>query len=118
MNYRIERINGELQKTIADIIRTRVRNPHVTGMVSVIGVDTAKDLKTAKVIVSIYGDAEKANETFEALNSCAGFIRHELSNDFKDLRVVPQLRFVLDKSMEYSEKIHTLLEDIKKNDDR
>ncbi|MCI8434887.1 MAG: 30S ribosome-binding factor RbfA [Clostridia bacterium] len=117
MNHRIERVNAELQRVVADIIRNRVKNPNLTGMVSVVGVDTAKDLKTAKVIVSIYGSAEAVEKSFEALKNSAGFIRHELSTDLKDFRVMPQLTFVLDKSMEYSEKINTILEDIKQHDD-
>lgn len=117
MNHRIERVNAELQRVIADIIRNRVKNPNLTGMVSVVGVDTAKDLKTAKVIVSIYGSSEAVEKSFEALKNSAGFIRHELSIDLKDFRVMPQLTFVLDKSMEYSEKINTILEDIKQHDD-
>lgn len=114
MNYRLDRINSEMQKSIADIIANRVRNPHLTAMVSVLKVDVAKDLKTAKVYVSIYGDEQSGAETFDALKSCAGYIRHELSVDFRDLRVVPELRFLRDNSQAYSEKINSILEDLKK----
>lgn len=114
MNYRLDRLNSEMQKSIADIIRNRVKNPHITEMVSVFRVDTAKDLKTAKVYVSVYGDPDKCDATFAALVGCAGFIRHELSVDFRDLRVVPQLTFIRDTSEAYSEKINAILEGLKK----
>lgn len=114
MNYRIDRINSEMQKSLADIIAHRVKNPHLTEMVSIVKMDVAKDLKTAKVYVSIYGDETRAEETFQALKSSAGYIRHELSVDFKDLRVVPELRFIRDTSQAYSEKINAILEDLKK----
>lgn len=112
MNHRIERVNAELQRVIADVIRNRVKNPHLTGMVSVTEVDTAKDLKTAKVYVSIY-NSQSVEESFGALKVSAGFIRHELTTELKDFRVMPELHFVLDTSMAYSEKINTILEDIK-----
>ncbi len=116
MSFRLERINSEMQKSISDIVTNRLKDPRVTEMVSVLKVDTAKDLKTAKVYVSIYGDKDKSAATFDALKKTAGFIRKELSVDFKDLRVVPSLSFFLDTSMEYSEKINTLIQEIKNNE--
>lgn len=116
MSYRMERINSEMQKTISEIIHERLKDPRITEMVSVLSVSVSKDLKTAKVIVSIYGEPDKADTTFQALIKSAGFIRHEMSVQLKDLRAVPQLRFVLDKSGEYSERIESLIEEIKEHD--
>lgn len=118
MSFRIERINSEMQKSISDIIQSRVKDPRVGGMISVIKVDTAKDLKTAKVYVSIYGEKESANASFEALKNCAGYIKKELSTDFHDLRVVPTLKFILDDSMEYSEKINNIMQGIKRSNEK
>lgn len=113
MNFRIDRINSEMQKSISAIIR-RLKDPRITSMVSVIEVNTAKDLKTAKVYVSCYGgDTE---QTFEAIKRCSGHIRKELSDEFKELRCVPQLNFILDISMDYSEKINAILTEIKKDE--
>ena len=113
---RTSRLNGEFQKEISEIIRTRLkdREPELKGLISVTETDVAPDLKTAKVYVSIYGDPDKCDATFAALVSCAGFIRHELSVDFRDLRVVPQLTFIRDTSEAYSEKINAILEELKK----
>ncbi|MCL2822252.1 MAG: 30S ribosome-binding factor RbfA [Firmicutes bacterium] len=109
MSIRIKRINSEMQKHIMEIIRTRLNNPKISGMISVLGVSVAKDLKTAKVTVSITGDAD---ETFAALVESRGFIKRELSQVFKDLRTTPDLVFILDRSMEYSLKISKILDEI------
>ena len=116
MNHRTDRINSEMLKSISEIIRDKVKDPRVSEMVSITKVDTAKDLKTAKVYVSIYGDAEKSESTFNALKNCEGFICHELSLDFKYLRTVPHLNFIRDDTEEYGRRIDLILKGIKDND--
>ena len=116
MNYRVERVNSELQKCISTIIRDKVKNPNVTEMISVTGVSTSKDLKNAKVFISLYGDKSKFQSTFDALVRCEGFIRHELSVEFAHLRTIPELRFVMDNSASYGEHIDSLIEEIKEHD--
>ncbi len=116
MNVRLERINSEIMKELSVIIRN-LKDPRITEMISVLSVDTAKDLKTAKVYVSIYGNEEKKQETFNALVHSVGFIRKELSVALRDLKSVPQIKFILDTSMEYSQKINTILEGITFHDD-
>ena len=117
MKFREDRLNGELQRMLSQII-SKLKDPRITEMVSVLSVSVAKDLKTAKVTVSIFGsgDEEKKQTTFAALCRCAGFIRKELSREFQDLRTVPELTFILDTSQAYSERIEKLIEEIKKND--
>ena len=114
MSYRIERINSEMLKSISDIISNRIKDPRVEGMVSVLEVDVSKDLKYAKVYVSIYAD--DAQKTLKALNNCSSFDRKELSADFRDLKSVPQVTFILDNSEEYSKKINDILKDLSLND--
>ncbi|MBE5731488.1 MAG: 30S ribosome-binding factor RbfA [Clostridiales bacterium] len=115
MNFRMDRLNGEMQKNISDIINNKIKDPRVAGkMISVLSVNCAKDLKTAKVYLSIYGEKSEAKKAFEAVCHCAGFIRKEMSMYFKDIRTIPQLTFFLDDSMEYSAKIDSILEQIKK----
>ena len=115
MNFRMDRINGEMQKNISDIIRNKIKDPRVVGkMISVLSVNCAKDLKTAKVYLSIYGDKAESQKAFEGVCHCAGFIRKEMSIYFNDIRTIPQLTFFLDTSMEYSAKIDSILEQIKK----
>ncbi len=113
MNFRVERVNSELQKSISEIIR-RLKDPRISSMVSVLEVSTSKDLSSAKVYVSCYGGDEK--ETLAALSSCAGYIRRELRNEYREMRIVPELRFMLDTSMQYGEKIDAILENLKNKD--
>lgn len=117
MSYRTERLNSEMRKVLSQII-SRLKDPRISSMVGVTSVNVAKDLKTAKVRVEIYGDNESAQvkETFDTLWHSAGYIRKELSQEFKDLRTIPELTFVLDKSLQYSAQIDKILEEIKNND--
>ena len=115
MSYRQERINSEMRKVLSQII-SKLKDPRVSAMVSVTSVVVAKDLKTAKVSVEIFGENGDADETFNALCRCAGFIRKELSVEFHDLRTIPELTFVRDNSLQYSSNIERILEEIKKND--
>ena len=116
MNFRMDRINGEMQKNISDIIRNKIKDPRVAGkMISVLSVNCAKDLKTAKVYISVYGNKEDAKKAFEGVCHCSGFIRKEMAMYFSDIRTIPQLSFFLDESMEYSAKIDSILEQIKNN---
>ena len=106
------RINGEVLKELSNIIRGEIKDPRINPMTSVVAVDVAPDLKTAKVYVSIFEpDAEKKVNSFKILCANAGHIRHSLAQVLR-LRTVPELKFILDDSMEYGEKIDKLLKNI------
>lgn len=111
---RSSRLNGEYQKEISEIIRTRLKDkePELKGIISVTEVDVASDLKTAKIYISIYAkdDAEKA-KSFDILSENAGFIRHELSQVMR-MRTVPALTFLWDGSMAYGAKMDELFKKI------
>lgn len=117
MSFRTDRLNSEMRKVIADIIENKIKDPRKSQMVSVMRVEVAKDLKTAKVYLSIFGDVAKADETFSAVVNAAGFIRRELSLVFNEIRTVPALEFRKDNSLEYSSKIDSILEEIRNGDD-
>ena len=114
MSYRNERLNAEMQKVIADVIENKIKDPRKTEMVSVLSVAVAKDLKTAKVFLSIFGDEDKKQATFDAVVKASGFIRKELSVAVRDIRCVPSLEFKLDTSSDYSAKIESLLQELKR----
>lgn len=113
MSYRLQRLGKELQKSIAEIIKYKVKDPKVSDLVSVLEVKVSKDLQIAKVKVSIFGDNKQ--DTFEALKNSAGFIRKEVAVLFKDIRNIPQLIFELDNTEEYVQHINKLIEEINKN---
>lgn len=110
-----ERLNGEFQREIYDIIVNRLKDADVTEMVSVMKAEIAPDLKHAKVWLSVYStDAEKKERTFRAVERSAGFIRRELARVMRT-RTVPELHFLLDDSMEYSARIDKLIDEIHKD---
>jgi len=114
---RIGRINSEMQKSLSVTINSKVKDPRVSGMITITSVECAKDLKTAKVFVSIFGGSDEDKQaSMAALNSAQGFIRSELARDLKSLRTVPQLTFLMDESIAYGEKIDNILDEIKKSE--
>lgn len=113
-NVRYDRINEEVKKAISEIIR-EMKDPRISPMTTIMSAEVTNDLKQAKVRVSVYDkdDAVRA-ESVAALNRAAGFIRHELGNRI-DLRALPQLKFTLDNSIEYSVHIAQILNDLNKD---
>lgn len=93
------RINDEVQRSLAQIIRD-VKDPRISPLTSVTGVEVAPDLKTCKVYISVYGDLEAGQRTMEGLHSAGGFIRGELAHRV-NLRNTPELKFILDDSIAY-----------------
>lgn len=109
-----ERLSSQFREEIYGIISTDIRNkyPRLSAIISVTETDVAPDLKTAKVYVSIYdADAERRKASYGILCASAGHIRHVLSQTLR-LRTIPELKFILDDSMEYGEKIDRLLKNI------
>ena len=109
-NVRMSRINAEIQKSIAETITNKINNPDVDNMiVSVTRVDTAPDLETCKVYISILGSDDQRKKCFDAIVKSAGFIRHELSRSVR-LKSVPVLTFKFDTSYETGERIMNLID--------
>lgn len=107
---RINRIDEEYRKEISHIIDYEVKNPNITGLISVTKVNVTADLKYAKVYVSIL-NSKNLKETLANLKKSAGFIRTQLAKKV-NLRNTPEILFELDDSMEYGAKIDTILKEI------
>jgi ribosome-binding factor A len=105
---RTRRVSEQLQRELAELIRTEIRDPRV-GMVSVSGVEVSKDLNHAKVFVSVLGEAGEAESAVAALNHAAGFLRGELGRRMV-IRVVPHLRFIHDHSLEDGARLSALID--------
>lgn len=110
---RTDRLNSLLKEVISEVIRREVRNPHVTELVTVTRVQISKDLRHAKVFISVIGSEQNKMETIEALNSAAGFIAVQSSQKVV-MRYFPELRFLLDDSVEKHMRIEELLNKISK----
>lgn len=113
-NTRFERINEELKKEISHIISYELKNPNVTGLISVTKAKVTPDLKYAKIYVSIL-NSKNDNETLEGLKKSSGFIRSQIAKRI-NLRITPELVFEKDDSMEYGAKIDSILRGLKKEE--
>lgn len=107
---RLGRIEEEYRKELSQIIGYELKNPNVTGLISVTKVKVTNDLKYAKVYVSIL-NSKNVKETLAGLKKSSGFIRSELARRV-NLRNTPELVFELDDSLEYGAKIDTILKEI------
>ncbi|MDL2248792.1 30S ribosome-binding factor RbfA [Tyzzerella sp. OttesenSCG-928-J15] len=113
MSQRLMRINDEIFKECANILRTELKDPRISSMVTVTKVDTTKDLSYAKIYVSIMGEDDKKKEVLDGLKNAAGFIRSRIAAAV-NLRNTPELKFVLDDSLEYSLKMEKLISEAAK----
>ncbi len=107
---RLGRIDEEYKKEISQIISYQLKNPNVTGLISVTKVKVTNDLKYAKVYVSIL-NSKNLKETMEGLKKSSGFIRSGLARKI-NLRNTPEILFELDDSLEYGAKIDSILKEI------
>ncbi|HAZ91676.1 MAG TPA: 30S ribosome-binding factor RbfA [Eubacterium sp.] len=111
------RINSEMQKELANIIRTEVKDPRVNPVLtSVVMADVATDLKTCKAYISVLGDEEAGRETIKGLQSAEGYIRMMVAKNL-NLRNTPEITFVLDRSIEYGVRMSKLIDEVNKADE-
>ncbi len=108
------RINGEVQKELSNIIRGEIKDPRINPLTSVVAVEVAPDLKTAKAYISVLGDEESQKNTLIGLRSAEGYIRRELARSI-NLRNTPQIQFILDQSIEYGVKMSKMIDDVTKD---
>ena len=114
--FRADRRNEEVKKTISEVIR-EMKDPRISPMTALTEVEVTKDLKFAKVKVSVYDDDEKKRiASVEALNHAAGFISHELGMRMR-IRAVPSMKFTLDNTIAYSVRISEILNGLHKSED-
>jgi len=108
MVNRIDRISEEVKREMSSIIQNDLKDPRLPTMLSITAVKVTKDLKFAKVYVSILASDEEKKNALLALKSASGFIRREISRRVQ-LRNTPQLQFILDDSIEKGAYISNLI---------
>ena len=108
------RINGEVQRELANIIRGGIKDPRISPLTSVVAVEVAPDLKTCKAYISVLGDGEAQKATLAGLKSAEGYIRRELAHTV-NLRNTPEIRFILDQSIEYGVRMSKMIDDVTKD---
>lgn len=105
------RINGEVQRELANIIRGGIKDPRISPLTSVVAVEVAPDLKTCKAYISVLGDSEAQKATLAGLKSAEGYIRRELAHTV-NLRNTPEIRFILDQSIEYGVRMSRMIDEV------
>ena len=108
------RINGEVLKELSNIIRGEIKDPRIHPMTSVVAVEVAPDLKSCKAYISVLGDEAAQKDTLAGLKSAEGYIRTKLAHTV-NLRNTPQIRFILDQSIEYGVNMSKLIDDVNKD---
>jgi len=111
---RTDRIASEIMREAERIIREDVSDPRTQCMFSITHVDVTRDLRYAKIYVSIY-EEDKREPMMKALKSAAGFIRHNLGRRVQ-LRYTPELLFELDTTIEYGVHIASLINQVRKTE--
>lgn len=111
------RINGEVLKELSNIIRSEIKDPRINSMTSVVAVEVAPDLKTCKAYISVLGDEKSQKDTITGLKSAEGYIRRQLARTV-NLRNTPEIRFILDQSIEYGINMSKLIDEVTEHDNK
>lgn len=111
------RINGEVQRVLAEIIRGEIKDPRISPWTSVVAVEVAPDLKSCKAWISVLGDEEARTGTLQGLKSAEGFIRRQLAK-IVNLRNTPEITFVMDQSIEYGVNMSRRIDEVMAQSER
>jgi ribosome-binding factor A len=113
---RASRIADQIQRDLSGLIRQEIKDPRV-GLVTITAVDVTRDLSHAKIYVSSLADAAAAEQSVEALQHAAGFLRRQLGRTLK-IRSIPQLQFLYDASVERGVRLSHLIDEAVASDSR
>ena len=105
-NLRNERVRKELMREISDILRKEIRG--LVGVVSITDVEVSHDNSVAKVFYSVYGSEEQKEKSVNIINQSVSKIRYEVGKRIR-LRLTPELRFILDNSIERGSRVNEIL---------
>lgn len=108
------RVNGEVHRVLAEIIRAGIKDPRIHPMTSVIDVEVTPDLKVCKAWISVLGNEEAQKETMEGLKSAEGYIRNQLAKRI-NLRNTPEIRFMMDQSIAYGVNMSHMIDEVNKD---
>ncbi|CAM3705174.1 30S ribosome-binding factor RbfA [Mesobacillus zeae] len=110
MAHRVNRVGEQMKKELGDIIGRKIKDPRI-GFVTVTDVEVTGDLQQAKVFISVLGDEAQKENTLKALAKAKGFIRSEIGQRIR-LRKTPEITFEFDQSIDYGNRIDTLLHQV------
>lgn len=108
------RINEEVLRTLAEIIRGDIKDPRISPLTSVVAVEVSPDLKTCKAWISVLGEDEERKNTLAGLRSASGYIKGRLAKEI-NLRNTPEITFIMDQSIAYGVKMSRLIDEVNKD---
>ncbi|HEY2420906.1 MAG TPA: 30S ribosome-binding factor RbfA [Neobacillus sp.] len=114
MSHRANRVGEQMKKELSDIIGRKIKDPRI-GFVTVTDVEVTGDLQQAKAYISVLGDEEQRENTLKGLAKAKGFIRSEIGQRIR-LRKTPEITFEFDESVDYGNKIETLIHQLHHED--
>ena len=109
------RINAEVQRELSIILQNGIKDPRVAPMTSVVAVEVAPDLKTCKAYISVLGNEKAQEDTMAGLKSAESYVRRQLARNL-NLRNTPEIRFILDQSIEYGVHMSKLIDEVSHKD--
>lgn len=112
MSLRSNRVGEQMKKELGDIIGRKIKDPRI-GFITVTDVQVTGDLQQAKVFISVLGDEEQKQNTLKGLAKAKGFIRSEIGRRIR-LRKTPEIQFEFDESIDYGNRIESLLHELNK----
>ena len=110
------RINGEVLRELSNIIRGEIKDPRIHPLTSVVAVEVAPDLKTCKAWISVFGNEDSQKDTLAGLKSAEGYIKNQLAKKI-NLRNTPEIRFIIDQSIEYGVNMSKMIDDVNRADE-
>lgn len=110
MNNRFDKMNEEIVKALSEIFRDEIKDPRIDGMVTVADAKITNDLSHCTIYLSIYNSKDK-KVCFQTICKCAGFIRKKLAEKV-DIRIMPELHFKLDETLDYVDKMNEIFKTI------
>src|SRR6478752_657453 len=113
-SVRANRVGEQMKKELGDIIGRKIKDPRI-GFVTVTDVQVTGDLQQAIVYISVLGDDQQRENTLLGLAKARGFIRSEIGQRIR-LRKTPEITFEFDESIDYGNRIESLLHEIKKEE--
>lgn len=111
MSKRSEKVSSALHREVAELLQMRLRDPRLTGL-TISRVEVSSDLHYAWVYVDFVSHPGDSDQALVALGKASGFLRNEIRQKLR-MRYTPELIFRNDKGLEHSERINTILEDLK-----
>lgn len=105
---RLYRLQAEIQRIVSELLIEGLKDPRIDPMTSVSKVELSNDTSVATIYFSIYGSQKTKEDTLDALENAKGYIRSRLAKVL-EIRQVPELRFKIDESVEYSIEIQKIL---------